>query len=173
MKKLFFILSLLFPIMGLSGCAPTQKGDNQEKEDRRSQMQISAENHIHGILQDLYDGDNIKLESYSEPLLVYSGQSDSLMIYMVNAVILAAKSELKVPIEFYYAVVTSYEGEMVSVNPLLGNKKSLLETIEELYAKLPKSDQNEKNKDDISKMAILAATLSDKTTTRIFNNTNN
>lgn len=168
MKKLLFILSLLFSMVGWVGCASNEKENNQEKEDSRSSMQISAENHIHGILQDLYEGDNIKIESYSEPLLVYSGRSDSLMIYMVDAVTLVAKSEFKFPIEFYYAVIPNLDGEYISINPLLGSKKSLMETAEEMYAILPPSTQTEKNKILAVNMSIIAATMSDKTKTRVF-----
>ena len=168
MKKLLLLLALLLPMVGLVGCAPNQKEDNQEIEDNRTPMQISAETHIHEMLEDMSARNSDPyIKTYTSPELIYSSQSDSLMIYTSDAVIVKGEVEIKTPVEFYYAVVPNLDGEYISISFMTDNK-SLMETAEEMYAILPSSAQTEKNKDLAVNMSIMAATMSDKTTTRVF-----
>ena len=104
--KHLLILLLALPMV-LAGCSS------------KSQWQTNAENHIHDWLDKMAVPDGkLEIKSYSNIKKIYSSKADSILIYSIDIVANNGKTDVAMPIEFYYLVLPENGGEIAGINLL-------------------------------------------------------
>lgn len=149
MKK--FLLALVLVLsMVLVGCAS------------KSQWQDRAENHIHEWFNKMDGKDGgLRIKSFSNIKKLYSSKSDSILIYSMDIVTNNGKTEVTMPIEYYYLVLPENGGELAGIN-LLYETGSIMDLAEEMVNVVPKEQREDGFREQMVNLCIYGAFQSDR-----------
>lgn len=149
MKKFLLALVMMVPMI-LAGCS------------HKSEIRQNAENHINEWLNKMGEDDGkVRISSYSNIKNVYSHKNDSIQIFSIDAVVDNGKTEVAMPIEFYYLVLPENGGELAAIN-LMTETGSLIKAADEMYASASDEIKNSVTKEQIIDLGVYAAFQSDR-----------
>lgn len=149
MKKFLLALLLIMPVV-VMGCS------------HKSQIRQNAENHINEWFNKMGEDDGgIRISSYSNIKNIYSHKNDSIQVYSINVVIDNGKTEVGMPIEFYYLVLPDNGGDLAAIN-LMNETGSIIKAADDMYANAPEETKKHVTREQIIDLGVYAAFQSDK-----------
>lgn len=149
MKKFLLALVIMVPMVLIS-CTS------------KSERQYHAEKHMHDWLSKMDGKDGgLEIKSYSNIKKIYSSKADSILIYSIDVVANNSKTEISMPIEFYYLVLPENGGELAGIN-LLFETGSIMDLVDKMIDVVPAEQRSDDFREQMTNLCIYGAFQSDR-----------